>query len=65
MAEAAVPRAVPPEVPDGAVLFPLAPGVVPMYFVWKVGGLRPLPYKMYDVLAHVFCMAKHLPCSKS
>ena len=32
-------EAVPPEVPDGAVLFPPAPGVVPMYFVWEVGGL--------------------------
>ena len=31
-------EAVPPEVPDGAVLFPPAPGVVPMYFVWEVGG---------------------------
>ena len=32
-------EAVPPEVPDGAVLFPPAPGLVPMYFVWEVGGL--------------------------
>ena len=47
-------EAVPPEVPDGVVLFPPAPGVVPMYFVWEVGGFRPLPYKLYRVFPICF-----------
>ena len=44
----------------GAVLFPPAPGVVRMYFVWEVilVGFRSLPYKLYGVFRHMFCMAK-------
>ena len=58
-------EAVPPGVPDGAVLFPPAPGVVPMYFVWEVGGFRPLSYKLYGVFRHTVVpyvlYGKHLP----
>ena len=61
--------AVPPEVSDGGVLLPAGPGGGPHLFCMGgtaiLGGFRSLPYKLYGVFRHTFCMAKHLHISKS